>query len=130
MLRYHRCTYDMDDVVMDNYHTDETNLHDIARQMSVASTVVKTFAMVLFITLLVIDYAIWAKSLVGLVTMFTCWWADANFLERERFIRFQFAVNQSKTFYAKFPFWNWSVAPYYFILMVSLLLLLLTKFYE
>ena len=112
---------------MTNYHTDQTNLHAIVKHMAVSATIVKIFVMVLFITLLLIDYPAFAKALVGVVAFTTAWWADARFLQYEREIRAKCELTKSDKLTSYGTFWSWSVAPYYGILILSLLVLLIAK---
>lgn len=112
---------------MSTYHTDQTNLHAIVKHMAVSATTVKTITMVLFVTLLLIDYPAFAKAIVGVVAFTVAWWADARFLQYEREIRAECELTKSDKLTSYGTFWSWSVAPYYGILLASLLVLLISK---
>lgn len=113
---------------MTNYHTDQTNLHGIVKHMAVSATIVKAIVMILFVTLLLIDYPAFARAVVGVVAFTTAWWADARFLQYEREMRAKCELTKShKKMISLGTFWTWSVAPYYGILLASLLILLISK---
>ena len=111
------------------YQTDQTNLHAIVKHMAVSATVVKAIVMVIFVTLLLIDYPIFAKAIVGVNAFIVAWFADARFLQYEREIRAKCELTRNDNLTSAGTFWSWSVAPYYGILLTSLLLLLLSKVY-
>ena len=110
-----------------NYHTDQTNLHSIVRRMAVSATTVKVLAMAMFITLLLIDFPAVARAIVGNLVFLTAWWADSRFLQYERQFRDQTEGVSYQKNKQHSTFWSWSIAPYYGILLISLLLLLISK---
>ena len=112
----------------DGYHTDQTNLHSIVKHMAVSATTVKVLTMAIFITLLLIDYPAVARAIVGNLAFFFAWWADARFLQYEREMRAKCELTKSHAKMISYgTFWSWTVAPYYLILLASLLLLLISK---
>lgn len=110
-----------------NYHTDQINLQVIVKRMAVSATTVKVLAMAMFITLLLIDFPAVARAIVGNVAFLFAWWADARFLQYERQFRDQTEGISYQRNKQRGTFWSWSIAPYYGILLVSLLLLLISK---
>ena len=98
----------------------------VVSRMATSATIVKVLAFAFFYVLLIIDRSAFVTGLLGTVVFIIAWWADARFLTYEREWRQQssFLRSGSSAPKQKNAFFSWSVAVYYCVLIVSLIVLL------